>query len=270
VPVSATDASGEPVKNLTVDDFIIEEEGKPQQIISLGEPGKSPIEIALLFDISSSISAQFPFEQEAAVGFVKSVLKPADSISIFSIGVTPKLLLPRTAVTEAAIRSILTIQPMREPTAFFDSIVDATQYLSKSAEAGSRRVIVVISDGEENHSKRFKLANALSELQRHDCLFYSINPSGQALKLNPMSRKGQDSMEQMSSSTGGKAFVPEKIEDLNANFAQIAAELQAQYLFGYYSSDERADGSFRRITVRASKRPDLRVRARQGYYARKS
>jgi len=61
--------------------------------------------------------------------------------------------------------------------------------------------------------------------------------------------------------------VPKEIGDLEAVFRQIAEELQAQYLLGYYSTDERADGGFRPITVRAPKRPDLRLRSRQGYYA---
>ena len=74
-------------------------------------------------------------------------------------------------------------------------------------------------------------------------------------------------MEAMSSETGGKAFVPEKISDLEAVFRQIAEELQAQYLLGYYSTDERVDGGFRQIKVQVPKRRDLRVRARQGYYA---
>ena len=66
------------------------------------------------------------------------------------------------------------------------------------------------------------------------------------------------------------AFLPDKLEDLDAVFRQITAELQAQYLLGYYSSDERTDGGYRRINVRVAKRSDLRVRARKGYYAPKA
>ena len=269
VPVSASDAAGRPVRDLSPGDFVIEEEGRPQRIVSLGEPGKAPIDIALLFDISLSIKGQFRFEQEAAVRFINEVLKPRDAVSVFSIGVTPRLVTPRTTSGEEAVTGLSSIYPMQEPTAFFDSLIDAAVYLGKNADGGSRRVLVVISDGEENHSKRSSLAQVLRELQKNDCLFYSINPSGSAMKLNTISMKGQGFMESMSSQTGGKAFVPEKLQDLEAVFHQIADELQAQYLFGYYSTDERADGGFRRITVRAPTRSDLRVRARQGYYAPK-
>jgi Ca-activated chloride channel family protein len=267
VPVSASDTLGKPVRDLTVEDFVLEEQGRPQAITSLGEPGKVPTEIALLFDVSGSTLAKFNFEQQAAVRFIKEVLKPADAVSVFSIGTTPKLVKSRTASSEEAITGLMSLASAKVPTAFFDTVVEAALYLSKTADPGSRRVLIVISDGEENYSEHYKLDDALRELQKNDCLFYSINPSGQALKLNEISIKGQSVMESMSSQTGGKAFVPERIEDLEAVFRQIAEELQAQYLLGYYSTDERADGGFRSIAVRAPKRPDLRLRARQGYYA---
>ena len=267
VPLSASDASGRPVRDLTAEELVIEEQGRAQAIASLGEPGKVPTEIALLFDISGSIHGQFSFEQQAAIRFIKEVLKPADAVSVFSIGVKPKIVKTRTGSSEEAIAGLMTLAPVKEPTAFFDTIVEAALYLGKNGEVGSRRVLIVISDGEENYSERNKLSDALRELQKNDCLFYSINPSGEALNLNSVSIRGQGVMESMSAQTGGKAFVPERITDLEAVFRQIAEELQAQYLLGYYSTDERADGGFRPITVRAPKRPDLRLRFRQGYYA---
>lgn len=267
VPVSASDALGKPVRDLTAEDFVIEEEGRRQTIATLGEPGKVPVDIALLFDVSGSVQGQFGFEQQAAVRFIKQVLKPADAVSVFSIGTTPKLIKARTSSGEEATTGLMSIVPVKEPTAFFDTVVDAALYLGKTADPGSRRVLVVISDGEENYSERNKLNDALRELQKNDCLFYSINPTGSSLNLNQISVKGQGYMESLSSETGGKAFVPAKLGDLEAVFRQIADELQAQYLLGYYSTDERADGGFRQIKVSAPKRPELRLRARQGYYA---
>ena len=268
VPVSASDAAGKPVRDLTTEDFAVEEEGKPQPIVSLGEPGKVPTEIALLFDVSGSIHSQFRFEQEAAVRFINQVLKPSDAVSVFSIGTKPNLVKARTTNAEDAIKGLISIEPITAATAFFDTIVEAALYLGKTADPGSRRVLIVISDGEENYSVRSNLAGAQRDLQKNDCLFYSINPGGSSVSLNnKISVKGQGYMEAMSAQTGGKAFMPEKTTDLEAVFRQIAEELQAQYLLGYYSTDERADGGFRRISVRAPRRPDLRVRARQGYYA---
>jgi Ca-activated chloride channel family protein len=270
VPVSVTDASGEPVRNLDADDFVVEEEGKEQQVVALGEPGKTPVELALLFDVSGSVYERFQFQQQAASRFLKEVLKPNDAASIFTIGLRPKLVHPRVVGGAAAVAAAMTVNPTKEATAFFDTVVEAAQYLGKTAEPGSRRVIVVISDGEDTISENYRLGDALRELQRADCLFYSINPSGPSIRLNKISIKGHDGMVSIASATGGAAFLPDGDAALDRVFRQIAAELQAQYLLGYYAPDERADGAFRRITVRVLKRPDLRVRARQGYYAPKA
>src|SRR5262245_10361751 len=83
VPVSVTDAQGNPVRNLTVEDFQIDEEGVKQSIQSLGEPGKTPIELALLFDVSRSIRNRFDFEKETAGRFIKEILKPATPSASF-------------------------------------------------------------------------------------------------------------------------------------------------------------------------------------------
>jgi len=269
VPVSVTDAQGNPVRNLTAEDFQLEEEDSPQQIQTLGEPGKTPIELALLFDVSRSVRNRFDFEREAAGRFLKAVLKPGDAVTVFSIGTIPKLSVQRTDNAEKAVAATAAIQPTEDATAFFDTVVRAAHHMSDSSNPGVRRVMVVISDGEDTNSERFRLGDATRELQRADTLLYAINPSGPSIRLNKISTKGHEGMIRLATETGGVAFLPDKLEDLTRVFSQIVAELQAQYLLGYYSSNETNDGKFRRITVRAPKRADLRIRARQGYYAPK-
>lgn len=269
VPVSVTDANGNPIRNLTAEDFVVEEDGVVQQVQTMGEPGKTPLEMVLLFDVSRSIRNRFDFEREAASRFVHQVLKQGDGISIFAIGTTPKLAVPRTENIEKAVNGAVGIQPTEDSTAFYDTIVKAAQHISDSSNPEVRRVMVVLSDGEDTNSVRFKLGDALTELQRAECLFYSINPSGPSIFLNRISVKGQDGMFKLATETGGMAFLPDKIEDLTQVFNQIAAELQAQYLLGYYSTNETNDGKFRRIRVKAAKNHELRIRARNGYFAPK-
>jgi Ca-activated chloride channel family protein len=269
VPVSVTDAQGNPVRNLTVEDFRLEEEGVQQQIQPLGEPGKTPLELALLFDVSRSIRNRFDFERETAGRFLKEILKPGDAVSVFSIGTAPKLSVQRTGNAENAVAATAAIQPTEDATAFFDTVVKASHHLNDSSNPGVRRVMVVLSDGEDTNSERFHLDDATRELQRADALFYAINPSGPSIHLNKISTKGHNGMVTLANETGGMAFLPDKIEDLTKVFNQITAELQAQYLFGYDSSNETNDGKFRRITVRVPNRPELRIRARTGYYAPK-
>jgi len=269
VPVSVTDALGNPVRNLKAEDFQLEEEGVLQQVQTLGEPGKTPVELVLLFDVSRSVRNRFDFEREAAGRFLRGVFKSGDAVSVFSIGTTPKLSIQRTSNVQQAIAGTTAIEPTEDATAFFDTIVRAARHLDDNANPGSRRVMVVLSDGEDTNSERFRLGDATRELQRSDSLFYAINPSGPSIRLNRISTKGHQGMEKLAIETGGLAFLPDKLEDLTQVFSQIAAELQAQYLLGYYSTNEKNDGQFRRITVRVPKRPDLRIRARQGYYAPK-
>lgn len=266
VPVSVTDASGRPVCDLVADDFLVEEEGKPQQVVSMGQPGKTPVTLAMLLDVSASVRERFGFEQQAISRFLQEVVKPGDSASVFSIGLEPKLVQPRTTSVEEMIRGVEKIEATRQATAFFDAVAEAARYLGKDPNPGMRRFLVVISDGEDNVSEHAKLADALRDLEQNGCIFYSINPGGPSIHLNVLSVKGERVMETLAAETGGAAFVPEKFEDLEAAFQQISAELQAQFLLGYYSTDERMNGEFRRISVRVPKRSGLRVRARQGYY----
>jgi Ca-activated chloride channel family protein len=267
VPVSVTDSAGRPVRNLTARDFQLEENGSLQQIVSLGDPGEARVEIALLFDVTASVFSLFQFERQAALRFLQDALKPNDAVSIFTIGIRPRLVRSRAVGVGGAIQAAMGIAPTKEPTAFFDTVAEAARYLSRTAAPGARRVVVVISDGEDMLSAKNTVGDALKELQRSECLFYSINPSGSSIRLNKISLRAQDDLSSLASGTGGAAFLPEGVEDLDEAFGQIASDLRAQYLLGYYSTAEGSDGRFRRISVRAPRRPDLRIRARQGYYA---
>jgi Ca-activated chloride channel family protein len=293
VPVSVTDEKGQPVMGLTARDFRLEEEGRVQEIAQIGDPEQVPLEIALLLDVSGSVDARFSFEQQAASRFLKQVLKSADRATVFAIDITPRLEQTR-ATAEVASAKLTSIGPAKGPTAFYDTVVDAARYLAQSTPPDHRRVIVVISDGEDNYSEKVKAAigatrqeqdavtpkdklqvynrvlqEVLREVQRAEVSFYSINPSGEALKLNVISLRAQGGMEQLAVATGGTSFVPERLEDLDAVFRQIAAELRSQYLLQYYSTDESTNGKFLRIKASVPARPQLRVRARQGYYAKR-
>lgn len=293
VPVSVTDAAGQPVLGLKATDFRLEEEGRAQEIAQIGDPEQVPLEIAILLDVSGSVDARFAFEQQAAASFIKQVLKPADRATVFAIDQTPRLEQPLSSAEDAAAK-LVGMKPAKGPTAFYDAVIAASQYLAKNASPKHRRVIVVISDGEDNFSDKVKTAigatseaqkavtteaklrvynRVLAEVQREvqsaEVAFYSINPSGESLKLNIISTRAQAGMQSLADATGGTSFVPEKLEDLDRVFQQIAAELRSQYLLQYYSGDESESGKFLRIKVAVPNSAQLRVRARQGYYAKR-
>jgi Ca-activated chloride channel family protein len=310
VPVSVTDARGQPVLGLKATDFRIEEEGRPQEIAQIGDPEQVPLDIAILLDVSSSVSSRFDFEQQAATRFLRQVLKPIDTATVFAIGDQPLLVQTHTTA-EIAAAKLMMIKAASgpSPTAFYDSVVAASRYLAANTPPQHRRVIVVISDGEDNFSNNvrdveiaayktraaqdadgFSMTNekvraiaqeardelhrkaqveVLREVQRADAAFYSINPSGESLRLNKISVRGQQGMQMIAEATGGNSFVPENPDDLDPVFRQITAELRAQYLLQYYSNSETAKGQFRRITVGVPAHSELHIRARQGYYPKK-
>jgi Ca-activated chloride channel family protein len=269
IPVSVTDVSGNAVKNLLLEDFAVLENGSPVVLEHVGEPGLTKLDMVLVFDVTGSTRPRFDFEQQAATSFLKSLFRARDAVSILGIASKPKILLQRTESLIAALDGLGQLQPSGAATAFFDSVIAASQLFSGPADPDTRRVMVVLSDGEDNFSA-MKLADALRVVQLSDCIFYSINPGGPSIRLNKVSLRGQQGMEALAEQTGGAAFLAERLQDLGGIYGRIAAELQAQYLLSYYSPDPKADGSFRSIAVRLPDQPELRVRARQGYYASKS
>jgi VWFA-related protein len=299
VPVSVVDANGQPVRGLQVGDFRLAEEGREQQLAEIGNPDEVPLDIAILFDVSSSVSQKgfFAFQQRAAASFLKQVLKPVDRAAVFTITSQPTLVSP-LASAEVAAAKLLTIPPATSSvsTSFYDSVVAAAKYLEENSPARRRRVIAVISDGDDTSSnllqqttaeiranqraeptrtaavenQQFRHRRATLAVQRAvqqtDAAFYSINPGGQSVRLNQISMRAQSAMESIAQSTGGTAYVPDSEQDLEKVFNEIGAELRGQYLLQYYSNSQSAGAQFRSIAVTLPAHSALRVRARQGYY----
>src|SRR4030095_7363015 len=241
VPVSVTNAAGDPVLGMKAADFRIAEENRPQTIDSLGDAENVPLEIAILFDVSASTDSMFKFQQETAAKFLQEVLRGDDRATIFTVGIKPTLVQERDTAerSQAGIRSIT---PTKEQTAFYDSVRAAAEHLGKNSPKGRRKVIVVISDGEDTNSEgvlqaiwaaeRKLTANiqgeelrtlrvrardtakvgeqvrVLKALQDADTVFYSINPGGSSLQLNSMAMFGQENMQKFADDTGGTAYLP--------------------------------------------------------------
>lgn len=244
VPVSVTDANGNPVLGLTTTDFRVSEENRQQTLESVSGADKVPLEIALLFDVSATTSPMFRFQQETAAKFLRDVMRAEDRATILTIGEKAVLVQSRDTA-ERSVASIQTIQSTKGFTAFFDTVVAAADFLKRNSPENSRRVIVVISDGEDTNSERVSKAiqdgyrkmgeqlNTLDQktryaltvnnrnqagiaervrvlriLQNSDTVFYSINPAGSSFHLNKMSVFGQENMQKFAEDTGGTAFLP--------------------------------------------------------------
>ncbi|HEX8719099.1 MAG TPA: VWA domain-containing protein [Pyrinomonadaceae bacterium] len=308
VPVAVTDAGGNAVQGLKREDFLLEEEGRAQELQAVGDAEQVPLDIVILFDISSSVTARdfFARQQEAAARFLRLVMKPSDRAAVVTIADKPALVQP-LAPAETAAQTMLKIPAAARstPTAFYDSVSYAAKYLGENAPGSHRRVILAVTDGDDNFSTAVReqtvaeyeeqkkaeaqeaarpvgeRAAARRDLQaRHqravagvqravqgaDAVFYSINPGGPSVRLNEISMRAQTGMQAVADATGGTAYVPARNEELDAIFRQVAAELRAQYLLQYLSNNQAAAGRFLRIKVTTPARPDARVRARQGYF----
>ncbi len=266
VPVSVFDGSGRAVKDLKLEDFAVFENGSAVKIERLREAGLSKLDMALVFDVTGSTRTHFNFARQAATTFLRMLFRSGDKVSILCIASDPEIILERTDSLAAALDGLNMLQPFGAATAFFDSIFAATRFFYGPAEAETRRVMVVLSDGEDNLS-RMNLTDTLQAIQWADCIFYSINPGEISTRLSKVSRRGQKWMETLAEQTGGIAFFAERLEDLRDIYKRIADELQVQYLLCYYSPNPRADGLFRSISVEIPNKPKLRIRARKGYYA---
>lgn len=265
VPVSVTDAFGSPIADLDIADFQIKEDGRTEKILTMIEAGQSPLQLVLIFDLTESVQSNFELERTAAKYFLNKVWKPGDFISIISIGKQPELHLEDSISLEEALMTLSRLQPKENASAFFDAMAMAGRLLCQSTAPNTRQASVIFSDGEDNISDR-GFAEALDAMRHANTIVYSINPSGASVRLNEISRQGQQWLASLAGKTGGAAFVLDRHLDLEGVYHRIAVELRAQYLLSYYSSNPHTDGSFRNIMVSIPRKPELRIRAREGYY----
>ncbi|MEJ2111729.1 MAG: VWA domain-containing protein, partial [Acidobacteriota bacterium] len=249
-----------------IDEFRIAEDGRTEKISRLVQAGESPLQLVLLFDLSGSIHSDFEFERTAASRFVEKVWNPGDLISLISVSSRPSVQLTAASSPEEVLKVLSELEPAETATAFFDAVVAAAELQNRATAPNTRQAAVIFSDGEDNRSDCV-FSDALSSVRHSNMVVYAINPSGASIRLNEISRMGQKWLSALAGKTGGNAFVSKKVSDLEGIYDRIAFELRAQYLLSYYSSNSHTDGSFRSISVSLPGRPDLRVRARQGYYA---
>lgn len=263
VPASVVDDRGRAVVDLKLEDFELRVDGQPKEISELGR-AETPVRIVMLFDNSMSLSAAREFEKKAAVKFFRSVLRPIDQAAIYSIWTIPVFVQPFTSDVRTLVR---TIENFRHPedgaTALFDTVAQAAEYLRPHQD---RKVIIIVSDGADTLSN-MDFLTSLKRVMTADVQVYAVQ-TGQLESTNLYNLAAHHRLQEYTSQTGGAVYVPRVTTDLDAAFAQISADLSQQYVLSYYPQDGRNDGRFRTISLRVKTRPNMRVRARKGYYDR--
>ena len=262
---TVTDKKGKFITDLNQDDFSVVENKKQQAIQEFTAESDLPLRIAILIDTSNSIRDRFRFEQQAAVDFINSVIRPRqDKAMLVSFDSAAELVQDLTDNPELLDAAIRSLRP-GGGTALYDALFYASRdklQLDKPRHK-FRRAVIIVSDGEDNQS-RYSRDQALEMAQKADAVIYCISTN-----ISRIASDGDKVLKYLASETGGQAFFPFKAEDLAQSFENIANELRHQYNIFYRPEPFKTDGLYHTVELRVKGRKDIVVRARKGYYAPK-
>jgi len=251
VYATVTDRQGQPVEGLESGDFQVAEDGVPQTISAFGV-GDVPLAVAIALDRSFSMRGErLGLAKRAADAFIRS-LRPADEVMVLGIGSEVETISPPIPARDATAIRWETIDAWGT-TPLYDAALTA---LAATQDRKGRRALLIVSDGVDRGSET--TATALIErARRMDVLVYPVTI---AAAQPPV-------LAELAAVTGGRSVSVREPRRLDATLASIARELRSQYLLGYVPSRPQAAAAWHAIDVRVNRR-DVRVRARDGYYAR--
>src|SRR6267154_1757168 len=239
------------VPELDKADFKIWDDKAPQEIRYFSKQTDLPLRIGMLLDTSNSIRDRIKFEQDASINFLFSVLRRnKDEAFVMTFDDEPQIVQAFTGDAGA---------PGDQP-----DVV--------------RRVMILISDGEDNLSTRTR-ADAIEMAQRTSVVIYTISTSTQWVSLSQTDpnkaadRKyhltdGDKILQELAEETGGRAFFPYHVDDLDQSFQDIGDELRNQYSIAYLPTNYVLDGRYHKIRIEVPDHKGYQVRARRGYFAR--
>lgn len=275
IPVSVLDANGRAVTNLKLSDFELKIDGNAVVITDLAR-SESPIRLSMLFDNSSSVLIARDFEKEAAARFFQRVIRPdKDKAALFSLADYARLEQPLTSDVGLLTKAIDLFPPPEGATALLDGIVKVADYLRS---ANGRRVVVIVSDGEDTGDLHTTLEMAVRSLQSSNCQVYVLKTTdfenfkrtGQrGGNANTRQLIAERRMAEITAQTGGAVYSPIDEKEMADAFDRISAELSQQYILSYYPEDPaEKSGEFRTISL-SVKAKNLSIRTRKGYYVPK-
>jgi Ca-activated chloride channel homolog len=251
VYATVSDARGEPVAGLTRDDFIVEEDGRRQEIRAFAA-GEFPLALAVGVDRSFSMARVGLPGVATAVRRFLSALRPEDQAMLVGIGSETEVLAPLSRDRAPALAALDHLDPWGT-TPLYDATLSAIDAIES---ASGRRALLLISDGTDRYSET-RSADLLDRVRRKDVLIYPI----------ALGKTRDVVFQEMATVTGGRSFQAPTVSALPAVLSAIAGELRFQYLIGYAPAAVAGrPRGWRSIQVRVN-RPNVRVRAREGYVA---
>jgi len=266
--VTVVDANGHYITDLDAADFNVFEDGVKQDVTFFNKTNL-PIALAVLLDTSASMENKLQTAQDAAVGFAKRLRKQdlAEVIDFDSRVTVLQNFTNNAADLEQAIRKTSAGGSTSLYNAVYIALKDLKKIVAKNTEEIRRQAIVLLSDGEDT-SSLLPFEEVLDLSKRSETAIYTIGlraQDGPATGTKGF-KEAEFVLRQLAQETGGRAFFPAQIVELNGIYSQISDELSSQYTIGYTSKNPRRDGAWRRIVVRAN-RPGVSARTKTGYFA---
>ena len=268
------DRSNQVVRNLKRDDFQVYDEGKRQEL-TIFENTIQPITAVLMVDTSASMALTLDLAREAAETFVVR-LSPGDKVRVGSFSDSVKLSPVFTDDRDKLLKSLRDDLHVGNPTRLWDGINDT---LTAMTDLGGRRVVVLITDGEDTYS-RVVPRTVVERAKAEGVMVYAVQirsrsrpgmefdilggsrPAFQTLPTTVI--PPSQILRELAEHTGGAHFMLGPRDDVNATFTQVAFELHYQYVLGF--SPQKLDGKLHAIQVRTSD-PKWTVRSRRFYVA---
>jgi VWFA-related protein len=279
------DKKGALIPSLTKDDFEILEDGKPQTIKYFAADSNLPLTLGILIDSSGSQTRVLDMEKEVGGDFLTQILRDKDLAFVISFDVDVDLLqdftnsvhLLKVALNSAKINTAGgggtgipglgggTVPTVGTPrgTLLYDAVYLAAH--DELAQQVGRKAMILLTDGEDQGSQ-LKIKDAIEAAQKSDSIAYVLLCADRAF-YGFGGYSGDREMRKLTEETGGRVIeVGNKFEKLKAGFDQIANELRSQYNIGYTPTNDKLDGTFRKVEIRL-KNKDYKVQSRSGYYA---
>jgi len=248
------------VTDLDRNDFTVFEDGKPQKITSFRRED-IPVAMGIVIDNSGSMRDKRQAVNAAAINFVKSSNLQD---KMFVVNFNEDFFLDQDYTSSIPkLKDALERIEARGGTALYDAVVASSDHLKKSGLL-EKKVLLVVTDGEDNASRE-SLEQAIRRLQEENGpTVYTIGLLGEE-----HSKRARRALRQMAEETGGIAFFPQGLGEVDAITQQIAHDIRNQYTIGYKPSRPQSEGGFRTVKVDANAKgyKKLQVRTRSGYYA---
>jgi len=274
LPITVTDKKGSFVPGLTKEDFIILEDKVPQQIETFSDDISqvTPLYIGVLIDTSASTAGKLKFQQESAMNFIQTVVKPRrDRVLFGTFDDEVKLRQDFTDKLDLLDKAVYATKQTGTHTALYDAVWQFCD--EKMRSAPGRRVLVLVTDGGDTYS-RANMRDAIDIAQRTETTIFTISTKAGFLSTVPgveagqVLNEGDRVLQSIAEETGGIAFFTGDMLSLERSFSKISKELRAQYLVTYNPANKNYDGTFRKIDVKLVQgRGDLKVRTKRGYKA---